>query len=90
METVTPVLKFDPRWKNQELLFFPKQVHPSTHGTRRLADTVEKASVYCAVRTGFVNEMDDLTFAIPKFLNYRNKIKDHNGQTQQYFVVFLK
>ena len=32
----------------------------------------------------------NLTFTVPKCLNYRNKGKDHNSQTQQYFVKFLK
>ena len=29
-------------------------------------------------------------FTIPKGLKYRNKGKDHNSQTQQYFMKFLK
>jgi len=32
----------------------------------------------------------NLTFTIPKCLKYRNKGKDHNSQTQQYFLKFLK
>jgi len=32
----------------------------------------------------------NLTFAIPNCLKYRNKGKDYNSQTQQYFMVFLK
>jgi len=32
----------------------------------------------------------DLMFTIPKCLNYRNKGKDHNSQTQQYFIMFSK
>ena len=32
----------------------------------------------------------NLTFNVPKCLKYRNKGKDHNRQTQQYFIKFLK
>ena len=32
----------------------------------------------------------NLTFTIPKCLKYRNKGKDHNSQTWQYFIKFLK
>ena len=32
----------------------------------------------------------NLTFIIPNCLKYRNKGKDYNNQTQQYFMVFLK
>jgi len=31
----------------------------------------------------------NLTFTFPKCLKYRNKVKDHNSQTQKYFIKFL-
>jgi len=32
----------------------------------------------------------NLTFTTPKCLKCRNKGKDHNSQTQQYFMKFLE
>ena len=46
--------------------------------------------VRCALPYSFNVSNLNFTFTIPKYLKYRNQGKDHNSETKQYFIWFLK